>query len=163
MGPILFIDISNVALTYEAERSHRALSKKLGSATLKISIMIYERNLKYLGDNGTFVLPERYKYKIGIKTTKAEKTVAYAAPLIPIFKLKIKIGSRIRFKILDPIINAVGVLEFPSACNVSENRLLKIKRYAKTMIGTNSQKSKYMSFQHPHKTKLHLQTKRVIQ
>ena len=60
----------------------------------------------------------------------------YIILLIPIFKLKIKIGSRIRFKILEPIINAVGVLEFPSACNVSENKLLKIKRYAKTIIGT---------------------------
>ena len=133
---MLFIDISNVALTYDAERSHNALSKKFGNATLKISIRIYERNLKYLRDKGTFVLPERYKYKIGIKTRSVENTVAYAAPLIPIFKLKIKIGSRIRFKILDPIINAVGVFEFPSACKVSENRLLKIKKYAKTIMGT---------------------------
>jgi hypothetical protein len=71
-----------------------------------------------------------------MKTTNADNSVAYAAPLIPRLKLKMKIGSKIIFRMFDAIIRMVGVVEFPSACNVSEKTLTKMKMYAKIAIGT---------------------------
>ena len=86
-------------------------------------------------DKGTFVLPDKYRTIKHINGTAEDKTVAYDAPLTPKFKLKIKIGSRIIFKIFDEIINMVGILEFPSACKVSANTLTKMNICAKVTIG----------------------------
>ena len=83
----------------DAEKAHNPLSRKLGRATLKISTSIYERNLKYFLDKGIFVLPSRYINTKTINGINEDKIVAYDAPLTPKFKLKIKIGSNIIFKI----------------------------------------------------------------
>jgi hypothetical protein len=69
-----------------------------------------------------------------IKTISEDRIVAYAAPLIPILNVKIKIGSNIIFKMLDDTVRIVGNLELPSACRVSENILTKMNMYAKTTI-----------------------------
>ena len=61
--------------------------------------------------------------------------VAYAAPITPNLKVKIKIGSKIMFKIFEPTIKIVGVFEFPSACNVSERKLLNKNIIEKTNKG----------------------------
>ena len=103
--------------------------------TLKISISIYGRNLKYFLDKGIFVFLDKYKNIKTIKGINEDKTVAYAAPLTPKFKLKIKIGSNIIFKIFDDIMNMVGILEFPSACKVSEKKLTNMNMYANAIIG----------------------------
>ena len=50
-------------------------------------------------------------------------------------ELKIKIGSNIIFRIFDDIMNMVGILEFPSACKVSEKKLTNMNIYAKVIIG----------------------------
>ena len=52
------------------------MSRKLGRATLTISMSIYERNLKYFNDKGTFVLPDKYIKRKAIKPINAENTVA---------------------------------------------------------------------------------------
>ena len=69
-----------------------------------------------------------------LKIIIEDKIVAYAAPLIPKSKLKMKIGSNIIFKIFEAIISTVGVLEFPSACKVSANKLSNIHIYVKIPI-----------------------------
>ena len=61
--------------------------------------------------------------------------MAYDAPLTPKFKLNIKIGSNIIFKIFDNTMNIVGILEFPSDCKVSEKKLTNMNIYAKAIIG----------------------------
>jgi hypothetical protein len=114
---------------------HNPSSRKLGKATLQISISIYGWNLKYFLDKGIFVLPSRYINTKTINGINEDRIVAYAAPLTPKFKLKIKIGSNIIFKIFDDIMNMVGILEFPSACKVSEKKLTNMNIYAKVRIG----------------------------
>ena len=72
-------------LINDAEKAHNPSSKKLGRATLKISISIYERNLKYFLDKGIFVLPDKYRNAKIIKGIAEDKIVAYAAHLTPKF------------------------------------------------------------------------------
>jgi hypothetical protein len=122
-------------LINDAEKAHNPLSRKLGRATLKISTIMYGRNLKYFLDKGIFVLPDKYRNIKTINGISEDKTVAYDAPLTPKLKLKIKIGSNIIFKIFDDTINMVGIFEFPSACKVSANTLTKMNIYAKVIIG----------------------------
>ena len=127
--------MSNIPLMKDAEKAHNPSSRKLGRATLKISTSIYGRNLKYFIDNGIFVLPDKYRYTKTIKGISEDKTVAYDAPLTPKFKLNIKIGSNIIFKIFDDTMNIVGILEFPSDCKVSEKKLTNMNTYAKAITG----------------------------
>ena len=56
-------------------------------------------------------------------------------PLRPKLKLNMKMGSNIKFKILQKIIIIVGLLEFPSACNVSKKKLGNIKHIEQINIG----------------------------
>nr|WP_296808597.1 hypothetical protein [uncultured Methanobrevibacter sp.] len=129
-------------LINDDEKAHNPSSRKLGNATLKISTSIYRRNLKYFLDNGIFVLPFKYRNTKIIKGISEDKTVAYDAPLTPKFKLKIKIGSNIIFKIFEDIMNMVGILEFPSACKVSEKKLTNMNIYAKAIIGIKYSRKK---------------------
>lgn len=119
----------------DAEKAHNPSSRKLGSATFKTSKRIYGRNLKYFTDKGIFVLSDKYRNMKTVNGINADKTVAYDAPLTPKFKLKMKIGSSIIFKIFDAIINRVGILEFPSDCKVSEKKLTNMNTYANVTIG----------------------------
>ena len=131
-----------MALINDAEKAHYPSSRKLGRATLKISTTIYGRNLKYFIDKGIFVLPDKYRIIKTINGISEDKIVAYDAPLIPKSKLKIKIGSKIIFKIFDAIMNMVGVLEFPSDCKVSKKKLTNINTYAKITIGIRYSRKK---------------------
>lgn len=61
--------------------------------------------------------------------------VAREAPKIPKSKTNIKIGSKIKFKIFVNISKRVGILEFPSACNVFTKRLEKRNTKEQINIG----------------------------
>ena len=67
--------------------------------------------------------------------TPEDKIVAYATPLTPQPKTKMKIGSKIKFNTFVRISNTVGVFEFPSACKVFAKKLENINTNEHKNIG----------------------------
>ena len=93
-------------------------------------------NLKYLRLKGTLVLFERYKKKNIITEINEDIIVAYAELETPNLKINMNKGFSAKFKMFEKIMTIVGVLEFPSTCNVSQKKFEKMNMNEHRHIGT---------------------------
>ena len=94
-------------------------------------------NLKYLRLKGTLVLFERYKKKNIITEINEDIIVAYAELETPNLKINMNKGFSAKFKMFEKIMTIVGVLEFPSTCNVSQKKFEKMNMNEHRHIGPN--------------------------